>query len=72
MTRAPLCTILPVTGWSDERARAVEFTGGTSPSRCRPFSSPDACGVPGYKNQADFDRDAYECERDMRQSVYFA
>jgi crotonobetainyl-CoA:carnitine CoA-transferase CaiB-like acyl-CoA transferase len=32
-----LRTILPIAGWSDERARAVEITGGTDPILPTPF-----------------------------------
>ena len=31
MTNEALRTILPIAGWSDDRARAVEITGGTDP-----------------------------------------
>src|SRR5207247_8469847 len=31
MTNAALRTIFPIAGWGEERARAVEITGGTDP-----------------------------------------
>src|SRR5215470_14984025 len=37
MSREALRTILPVAGWADERARAVEITGGTDPILPTPF-----------------------------------
>jgi crotonobetainyl-CoA:carnitine CoA-transferase CaiB-like acyl-CoA transferase len=37
MTNDALRTILPIAGWSDERARAVEITGGADPILPTPF-----------------------------------
>jgi crotonobetainyl-CoA:carnitine CoA-transferase CaiB-like acyl-CoA transferase len=37
MTNAALRTILPIAGWSEDRARAVEITGGTDPILPTPF-----------------------------------
>ena len=37
MTNDALRTILPVAGWSDDRAREVEITGGTDPILPTPF-----------------------------------
>ena len=37
MTHDALRTILPVAGWSDDRAREVEITGGTDPILPTPF-----------------------------------
>src|SRR5437870_6265691 len=37
MTNDALRTILPIAGWSDERARTVEITGGTDPILPTPF-----------------------------------
>src|SRR5919108_457413 len=37
MTNEALRTILPVAGWSDDRARAVEITGGADPILPTPF-----------------------------------
>jgi crotonobetainyl-CoA:carnitine CoA-transferase CaiB-like acyl-CoA transferase len=37
MTHEALRTILPIAGWADERARAVEITGGTDPILPTPF-----------------------------------
>ena len=37
MTHDALRTILPVAGWGEERARAVEITGGTDPILPTPF-----------------------------------
>jgi len=37
MTNDALRTILPIAGWGDERARAVEITGGTDPILPTPF-----------------------------------
>ena len=37
MTNDALRTILPIAGWSDERARAVDITGGTDPILPTPF-----------------------------------
>jgi crotonobetainyl-CoA:carnitine CoA-transferase CaiB-like acyl-CoA transferase len=37
MTNDALCTLLPVAGWPEERARAVEITGGTDPILPTPF-----------------------------------
>src|SRR5256712_13267660 len=37
MTNDALRTILPVAGWGEERARAVEITGGTDPILPTPF-----------------------------------
>jgi crotonobetainyl-CoA:carnitine CoA-transferase CaiB-like acyl-CoA transferase len=37
MTNDALRTLLPIAGWPEERARAVEFTGGTDPILPTPF-----------------------------------
>ncbi len=37
MINAALSTVLPIAGWSEERARAVEITGGTDPILPTPF-----------------------------------
>jgi len=37
MTNEALCTILPIAGWSEERVRAVEITGGADPILPTPF-----------------------------------
>ena len=37
MSNDALRTILPIAGWSDERARAVEITGGADPILPTPF-----------------------------------
>jgi hypothetical protein len=37
MTNAALRTLLPIAGWPDERADAVELTGGTDPVLPTPF-----------------------------------
>ena len=37
MTNDALRTILPVAGWSEERARAVDITGDTDPILPTPF-----------------------------------
>src|SRR5262245_66687439 len=37
MTNEALRTILPLAGWSDDRARAIEITGGTDPILPTPF-----------------------------------
>ena len=37
MTNEALRTILPIAGWGEERARAVELTGGTDPILPTPF-----------------------------------
>jgi crotonobetainyl-CoA:carnitine CoA-transferase CaiB-like acyl-CoA transferase len=37
MTNDALRTILPIAGWSEDRARAVELTGGTDPILPTPF-----------------------------------
>ena len=37
MTHDALSTLLPIAGWLEERARAVEFTGGTDPILPTPF-----------------------------------
>src|SRR5258706_2449772 len=37
MSNEALRTILPIAGWSDERAREVEITGGTDPILPTPF-----------------------------------
>ena len=37
MTEEALRTILPIAGWPEERARVVEFTGGTDPILPTPF-----------------------------------
>jgi crotonobetainyl-CoA:carnitine CoA-transferase CaiB-like acyl-CoA transferase len=37
MTNAALHTLLPIAGWPEDRARAVEFTGGTDPILPTPF-----------------------------------
>ena len=37
MTNQALRTVLPIAGWGDERARAVEITGGTDPILPTPF-----------------------------------
>ena len=37
MTNDALHTLLPIAGWLEERARAVEITGGTDPILPTPF-----------------------------------
>ncbi|HXH13711.1 MAG TPA: CoA transferase [Alphaproteobacteria bacterium] len=37
MTNDALRTLLPIAGWSEDRAQAVEFTGGTDPILPTPF-----------------------------------
>ena len=37
MTNDALCTLLPIAGWPEERAGAVEITGGTDPLLPTPF-----------------------------------
>src|SRR5947199_10780618 len=37
MTNAALRTLLPIAGWPEERADAIEFTGGTDPILPTPF-----------------------------------
>jgi crotonobetainyl-CoA:carnitine CoA-transferase CaiB-like acyl-CoA transferase len=37
MTNETLRTVLPIAGWGDDRARAVEITGGTDPILPTPF-----------------------------------
>ncbi len=37
MSNDALCTILPIAGWSEERAGAVEISGGTDPILPTPF-----------------------------------
>src|ERR687892_2420267 len=37
MTHDALRTLLPIAGWPEERAGAVEFTGGTDPILPTPF-----------------------------------
>src|SRR5262245_36973757 len=37
MTNDALCTLLPIAGWPEERAHAVEITGGTDPILPTPF-----------------------------------
>jgi crotonobetainyl-CoA:carnitine CoA-transferase CaiB-like acyl-CoA transferase len=37
MTNDALCTLLPIAGWTDERACTVEFSGGTDPILPTPF-----------------------------------
>ena len=37
MTNQALCTILPIAGWSEDRASAVEFTGAPDPILPTPF-----------------------------------
>src|SRR5262245_39516586 len=37
MTNEALRTILPIAGWGEDRARAVELTGGTDPILPTPF-----------------------------------
>src|SRR5260221_12629730 len=37
MSNEALRTILPIAGWSEERAREVEITGGTDPILPTPF-----------------------------------
>ena len=37
MAHDALRTILPITGWPEERARAVEITGGADPVLPTPF-----------------------------------
>ena len=37
MINSALSTILPIAGWPEERARAVEITGGTDPILPTPF-----------------------------------
>src|SRR5438034_628447 len=37
MTNDALHTLLPIAGWPEERARAVELTGGTDPLLPTPF-----------------------------------
>src|SRR5436190_18137241 len=37
MTNEALRTLLPIAGWLEERARAVEITGGTDPILPTPF-----------------------------------
>ena len=37
MTNDALRTLLPIVGWPEERARAVEVTGGTDPILPTPF-----------------------------------
>ena len=42
MINGALRTILPIAGWSEERARAVEITGGTDPILPTPFRISEA------------------------------
>jgi len=37
MINSALRTIFPIAGWPEERARAVEITGGTDPILPTPF-----------------------------------
>jgi crotonobetainyl-CoA:carnitine CoA-transferase CaiB-like acyl-CoA transferase len=45
MTNEALRTILPLAGWDESRARAVEFTGGTDPILPTPFRIGEAAAA---------------------------
>src|SRR5262249_34160392 len=68
MAHDALRTILPIAGWPEERARAVEITGGTDPVLPTPFR----IGAPGARALAATGlaaADLWELRTGRRQNV---
>ena len=53
MTNDALRTLLPIAGWPEERARAVEITGGTDPLLPTPFRIGEILQNPSSGPHAD-------------------
>src|SRR6201989_1207705 len=68
MAHDALRTILPIAGWPEERARAVEMTGGTDPGLPTPFRI-GAAGAAALAGKGLAAADLWELRPGRRQDV---